>query len=47
MNRTISNLEKQFMRETMKTHRMSSCEMVRHSDIDEKVERLVFAINPK
>ena len=45
MNRKISNLEKQAVRKTMRMNRTNLYELVRYSEIDQKVERLVFDIN--
>ena len=45
MNRKISNLEKQAVRKTMRMNRTNLYELVRYSEIDQKVDRLVFVIN--
>ena len=45
MNRKIRNLEKQAVRKTMRMNRTNLYELVRYSEIDQKVDRLVFVIN--
>ena len=45
VNRKISNLEKQAVRKTMRMNRTNLYKLVRYSEIDQKVDRLVFVIN--